>query len=250
MKSAVDLSIILPAYNEANRIIPTLEGIDSYFSLMRKTDSVELIIVDDGSTDETVKIDSQYLEKLNQKITADRISGSLIVLGQNFGKGIAVKRGVEKSVGSAIIYMDSDGSTKISEIEKLLPHIVDRDVIIGSRRERELIKEEQPFYRIALGRAGSVLSRLAVGQISDTQCGFKLFRGEVARNIFGRSEIDRFGFDIEVLAIARVLKYRIEEVPIIWSHKSGGSLRPFADGARSFVELLKIYRNLFSGRYR
>lgn len=238
-----DLSIIIPAYNEENRIKSTLIVIANY--IKDENLNAEIIIVDDGSTDNTTKIVEEFQGK-NKNI-------SLIALARNYGKGFAVKKGVEASRGKYILFTDADNSTPIREFGKLYAALLKNNtqIAIGSRYLRDnSVKIKQPIYRVLLGRAGNLLIRaFLIDGIKDTQCGFKLFEHEAARNIFALQKIKRFGFDMEALAVAKNLGYQIIEVPVSWFNSSESRFRPIKDALITLKDLIYIKLNFWSGRY-
>jgi dolichyl-phosphate beta-glucosyltransferase len=236
------LTIVIPAYNEENRLGPTLLAINDY--LQAKKLSAEIIVVDDGSTDGT----SQIVE--TQKSTIKNLF--LLTLPKNQGKGYAFKKGVEFARGENILLVDADNSTPIQEFDKLLAALNEHDIAIGSRYLKDShIHIRQPFFRVLVGRFGNALIQIfLVDKIKDTQCGFKLFKHAVAKEIFSRQKVHRWGFDMEALAIAKMLDYQIVEVPVSWLNSSDTRLRPIRDTFRTFFELIYIKLNLLSGRYR
>lgn len=206
-----DISVIVPAYNEQKRIKRTLKAIDDYFS--NKPMTRQIIVVDDGSSDDTVAV----VESLRKKIH----DLSVISYQPNRGKGHAIKKGIEESHGEYILFTDADNSTPIEEFEKFYPVLTDNSVVIGSRYIKgSNIVVTQTWYRVLLGRFANILIQMFIlDGVRDTQCGFKAFRHEAAREIFSRMKIDRFGFDIEILAIARPFKF--------WRHGDTGQLVQF-----------------------
>lgn len=237
------LSIIIPAYNEENRLPQTLNDIASYLKNLPL--NAEVIVVDDGSTDNTSGA------ALN---LADRIPNlRVFAFTENRGKGHAVQQGMLAAEGEYILFMDADNSTPISEIEKLMPFISFNEVVIGSRNTGDSdVVIPQPRYRQILGRIGNALvHRLAVKGINDTQCGFKLFQRRACKRIFTRQQTTGWGFDIEILTIAqRVLGYRIKEVGVTWFDAPGSKVRPLRDGWRTLKELLRISYNFSTGQYQ
>lgn len=238
-----ELSIIIPAYNEENRIKNTLLAIKDY--LENNNLNAEIIVVNDGSTDQTLKIIEDYKEKIpNMK---------QISYDKNQGKGFAVKSGVEASRGKYILFTDADNSTPIEEFEKLFQKmkLAGAKIAIGSRYlHGSDVKIKQPYYRIAIGRIGNLLIRLfLIDGVQDTQCGFKLFEHKAAREIFSFQKIKRFGFDIEALVVAENLGYPVVEVPVSWFNSSESRVRPIRDAFRTFRDLVHIKLNLWSGRY-
>lgn len=238
-----ELSIIIPAYNEENRIKNTFLAIEDY--LKDKRINAEVIIVNDGSTDRTSEVVESYKQK-NKNIKS-------INFEKNQGKGFAVKAGVEASQGKYILFTDADNSTPIEEFEKLLIHMKAKNakLAIGSRYLHDSnVKIKQPYYRILIGRIGNLLIRLfLIDNIKDTQCGFKLFEHKAAKEIFSFQKVKRFGFDMEALVIAQKLDYKIIEVPVSWFNSAESRFRPIKDTIRTLRDLFYIKLNLWSGRY-
>jgi dolichyl-phosphate beta-glucosyltransferase len=236
-----DVTIIVPAYNEERRIKLTLEAINEHFKCKPLTR--ELLVVDDGSRDNTVEIVASLKKDIDHL--------QVVTYKPNRGKGYAVRKGVEHSSGRVILFTDADNSTPIQEFEQFYPTLRENEVVIGSRyRDGSNIVIKQPWYRILVGRAGNMLIQFfLLDGITDTQCGFKAMQHSAARNIFSRMKIDRFGFDIEMLAIGRLLDYSIKELPVSWYNSSESRVRPLKDAMRTFAELIYIKINLWSGRY-
>lgn len=236
------LSVVIPAYNEESRIHPTIQGIHAY--LRRKSPKFEIIVVDDGSTDNTLRIVSD-LSREFENIRA-------VHYQINAGKGYAVREGVLSSRGALLLLCDADQSTPIEEIEKLVPFL-DRgyDIVIGSRAlSNSDILVRQPWYRERMGKIFNILVRmLIIGKFKDTQCGFKLFRGDVARALFKKSLINGFSFDVEILFLAERDGYAVGELPIRWINSPHSRVRIFRDSLGMFFELLKIKANCLFGRY-
>jgi dolichyl-phosphate beta-glucosyltransferase len=225
----MDYSLIIPAYNEETRLketlIKTLEYFESNYS------KFEILVVDDGSTDGTCEVVRAFN---NVK---------LIELGTNQGKGAAVKRGILSAVGKIRIFTDADLSTPISEIPKAIEYInKGYDIFIGSRAlDHSLIKKHQPFYREMMGKIFNKFVQLFVlWGIKDTQCGFKAFTDVAAEAVFPKAVIKRFSFDVEVLFIARKLKLKIAEVPIIWYNDERTKVSAIKDSYSMFLDILKI----------
>jgi len=224
------LSFIIPAYNEAARIGASIEKSIAYFE--RQSYDCEVLVVDDGSTDDTVKIVERY------------VGGVVRLLRQptNMGKGAAVRRGMLEGSGEYRIFSDADFSTPITETARILELLREYDVVIGSRAlDRSLVKVHQPWYRETMGKTFNLMVQvLAVSGIRDTQCGFKGFRARAAQEIFSRARIDGFSFDVEALYLARRLGFSIKEVPVEWYNDERSTLHPIFDSLRMVRELLKV----------
>lgn len=236
-------SIIIPAYNEENRIKETLSKIDDYLNLNHL--NAEIIVVNDGSTDKT----SQTVKTFQKTIKNLKLSE----YSKNEGKGFAVKTGIEKSSGQYILFADADNSTPIEELQNLHENLLktNSQIAIGSRyMPSSNVKIAQPKYRIVLGRIGNLLIRLfLIDNIRDTQCGFKLFTHEAAKRIFSFQKVKRFGFDMEALVIANNLDYKIIEIPVSWYNSKESRIRPIKDALITLKDLVYIKLNLWSGRY-
>lgn len=240
-KYLYEYSIVIPAYNEKDRIISTIKSICDYLQSYKK--SAEIIIVDDGSIDDTTKIVKEFSEK-------EKLHINVIKLEQNMGKGYAVKIGVINSVGKYILFMDADNSTKIEELEKFEQYKNSHSIIIGSRKiAGSNISNKQPFYRRFISKIGSNLSSVLIKDVKDTQCGFKLFKNEIAKFIFEKQKINRFGFDLEILAIAQHYEFDILELPVNWSDDRKSKLRPFKDTFLTLKEFILIQYNLLLEKY-
>lgn len=202
------LSVIVPAYNEAKRLPLTLVDIDKHLS--RAEYSSEIIVVGDGSRDETAEI-----VKMFQGIIKNL---RLIENKENHGKGWVVRQGMLEAKGNWRLFTDADNSTSVDQVEKMIPFFKEYDVIIGSRSIKGAeLHPPQPWYRQILGKAGNLfIQAFAIPGIWDTQCGFKCFSEASAKRIFSISKIDRWGFDVESLVLAKFLGYRIKEIPIVW----------------------------------
>jgi dolichyl-phosphate beta-glucosyltransferase len=230
----MDLSIVVPAYNEGKRLRRTLEGIREYFR-GRKC-SYEIIVVNDGSWDNTVSIVENSLLYQESKVILIRNS-------RNRGKGYSVRKGIKVSTGDKVLLTDADMSTPIEEIEKLESYFSSGfDVVIGSRSIKgSRIKVAQPKYRILMGKTFNLMVRaLVLRGFIDTQCGFKLLRGDCARDIVSEMRLDGFSFDVEMLFLGVRKGYSIKEVPVVWEDFKGSKVNPFYDSARMFLDLLYI----------
>jgi dolichyl-phosphate beta-glucosyltransferase len=239
---APHLSIIVPAYNEAQRILPSLETLAAF--IQNQSYKSEVIVVDDCSTDETNEIVREFIARhAHFKLERNEI---------NRGKGASVKRGMQIARGHYRLFSDADLSTPIDEVTKFLSLIeAGADVIIGSRRVSgaRLVKR-QPVHREASGRIFSLLVRMVtLGGFLDTQCGFKLFTAHAAEKIFPKMTIERFGFDVEILFIAQRLGFKIKEAPVTWIDSPASQVRLFRDSIHMFADLFRIRRNALSGRY-
>ena len=237
------LSVVIPAYNEEKRITDTLMSVDAY--LEKQSYDYEIIVIDNNSKDKT----SEVVKNLE----ATSIQKSSVVLVTTPGKGAAVKAGLlESATGDIVMFMDADNATPISEIEKFLPYFDQGfDVVIGSRYTNpDLVKVHQPFYRILLSRMSNLLIQfLAVPGIKDTQLGFKAFTSKAAKDIFPLVTIIRWGFDMEVLTVARAKGYKIKEVGVSWTEHGGGHV-PLKAYVESLVDLFKIKLRSMAGRYK
>jgi glycosyltransferase involved in cell wall biosynthesis len=239
----LDLSIVIPAYNEESRLPKTLNSIFEY--LQSQSLHAEVIVVDDGSTDHTPDVVSAFQEK--------HPGLRLVSNGKNRGKGFSVRHGILEAHGEIALFSDADLSTPIEEADKLLAAVREQgyDGAIGSRAvDRSLIEVHQSMIR---EQAGIFFNRLVRGIMgigfSDTQCGFKAFRLERARIIFEQQRIERFGFDPEILFLAVRKGLRVTEIPVRWSHDAGTKVNVAADGMRMFLELLLIRWNAMRGYY-
>lgn len=239
----VYLSLIIPAYNEQARLPATLDRLREY--LAAQTYSYEVIVVDDGSRDGTRAVIERHATKWEQLrcLPNDR----------NRGKGYSVKHGVLESRGTDILFSDADLSTPIEESERLLRLIANGecDVAIGSRALPDSdLEVRQPFWREMMGRTfNKIVQRLSVPGISDTQCGFKAFRGDVARKLFALQHIEGFAFDVEVLYLARKFGYRIVEVPIRWVNSPDSRVSGLKHSWHMLAEVLSIRKNERRGLY-
>lgn len=223
----------MPAYNEEARIGPTLERLSEYLSAQPY--SWHVTVVSDGSRDNTNKVVETF--------AASHVGFSLTPSNPNHGKGFVVRKGMLESDADLVLFSDADLAAPIEEIEKLLKAF-DKgcDIAIGSRPLKESNLEiRQPFYREWLGRAFNFLVQMmAIHGIKDTQCGFKLFKKEIADDVFSRCKLDGFGFDFEALMVAHDLGYTIAEVPIRWSHQEGSKVVLMRDGPRMLRDLAKL----------
>lgn len=243
-----DLSIVIPAYNEATRLPITLQRIQQYIE--HRQLCAEIIIADDGSDDDTTA-----------RVESSGVDGLRLLRLPHRGKAHAVRSGVLNSQGRLILFTDADLSTPIEHVERLSQAICDgADVAIGSREVAFANRMGEPSYRHLMGRAfNRLVQAVAVPGILDTQCGFKLFRREVAFDVFSRTLLHQSSraikgprvtaFDVEILFIARWLGYEIAEVPVRWIHVPGSKVHPVFDSARMFADVIQVRINAARGRY-
>lgn len=241
MKSGVDLSVVIPVYNEEKRLPANLDKIISF--LKAKKIESEIILVDDGSMDNTWKI----LEKYNLKHKNIRLDRLL----SNQGKGAAVKKGMLQAKGKLILMTDCDLSTPIEEYDLLIKEIGQYDIVIGSRRLKEKKLGRMPArYRTFLGDIYyEMLRLLLLPSVKDTNCGFKLFSRKVIKPIFQRQRINRWGYDAEVLFIASKLGFSIREIPVRWTHYAGSKVKLADAVVKTLGELMKIKVSNWQGKY-
>ena len=240
--SSPTYSIVIPAYNESARIGATLEKVLKY--LTDQDLSAEVIVVNDGSKDNTAEIVRRYA-------SADRRLHLLENPG-NRGKGYSVRSGMLYASGDLLLFTDADMSAPIEEAAKLFEAIAaGADVAIGSRWLRaELQTQRQSWLRQVLGRAFNLLPHLILGlNYKDTQCGFKAFTRTAAQRVFTRQRIERWGFDPELLFLAKKSGLHVAEVPVTWAHSEGTRIRPLQDGTAMVMEMFKIRGYALSGKY-
>ena len=225
------LSVVVPAYNETSRLEPTLSELAAYLDAHEP--SCEVIVVDDGSTDDTADIARRFAERWDKL--------RVIQLEQNSGKGAAVRTGMLAARGAEVLFTDADLATPIGELPKLRAALADgNDIAIASRAvEGADIRVRQSALRELAGRGFNVFIRvLGMSAFKDTQCGFKLFTREAAHDLFARSTLDGFAFDVEVLMLARGT-YEVAEVPVAWLHVEESKVSRLA-GMRAFVDLARL----------
>jgi dolichyl-phosphate beta-glucosyltransferase len=232
------LSIIIPAYNEEKRIVKTLEKITSY--LKSKKYDYEIIIVDDGSNDNTRQVVQNFK---NIILTEKR---------HNKGKGYSIKEGMLLAKGDYLLFSDADLSTPIEELDKFMEYIEKYNVVIGSRALKGSdIKVRQPFYREYMGKVFNLfVQTLAIKGIKDTQCGFKMFTKQAAKKIFSKQKIEGFGFDVEVLFLAKKFDFNIKETPVTWVNSANTTVSPIKDSIKMFLDLFKVRLNDIKGEYK
>jgi glycosyltransferase involved in cell wall biosynthesis len=236
------LSIVIPAYNESARIEATLASVLECVET-RHWDA-EILVVDDGSTDNTAAIVQKWMAR-NPHLHLVKNPG-------NRGKGYSVRNGLLQAAGNIVMFTDADLSAPIEEAELLIEAIdAGADVAIGSRwLDKQKQTVYQPLYRRFFGRCFNWVTRKVIGlPFRDTQCGFKAFRRDTAQTIFRLQTIERWGFDPEILFIARKLKYTIVEVPVTWGHDERSRISYLKDGMKMLEEMGQIRTNSLRGRY-
>jgi dolichyl-phosphate beta-glucosyltransferase len=239
----MEISVIIPAYNEAKRITPTIHSVIDY---LEKTtnDSYEVIVVLDGSKDNTLAVVTNLAKKYQKiKIIDNKV---------NRGKGAVVKQGILESKGDYVLFMDADNSTHIDELDRILPVMKNGvDMVIGSRDMYDSkVEIRQARYKEILGDLGNWwIQILLVGGIEDTQCGFKVCSGNIARNIFAKINMKGWSFDIELLALARYFGYNIREMPVVWYNDDNSHVR-LKDYIQVLIDTFIIKYRLFTGYYK
>ena len=246
------LSLVVPAYNEGARLGETLRTIVGY--LDRQPYRWELIVVDDGSTDDTLELATAF---------AGRDPRVVAVANPHRGKAYTVRSGVARARGKVIGFTDADLATPIDSLDRALPLLADgTDVVIGSREGKGAVRRDEPFYRHLMGRVfNGLVQLLALPGIQDTQCGFKILRGPVARELFGALLLYRddapppqgpavTAFDVELLYLARRRGYRIAAMPVVWQYIAESKVDPLKDSVRNLRDLLAVRLNALRGRYR
>ena len=239
-----DLSIIIPAFNEQDRIPVTLTSIADY--LAGAAWNAEVIVVDDGSTDQTVAI----VEAMSYRFDRLRVLKSPF----NGGKGRAVRLGMLAGVGRKRLFLDADNSTDVSELDRLLAAAdsepVEPAVVIGSiAHHREFVGRQQSILRRLLGRTGNrIIQRAVLPGIEDSQRGFKVFSADAADRIFAKCRVDGWAFDVEALAIARAYGYHVLEVPVNWSHCDNSRVRP-GSYLQTLGDVMQIRHDLRTDSY-
>jgi dolichyl-phosphate beta-glucosyltransferase len=225
-----DISVVIPAYNEAERLGSTLERTVDYLS--RRGMAYELLVVDDGSRDRTVQIAEEHAGRGVRVIRHER----------NRGKGAAIKTGLLASRGAEVLLSDADASTPIEELEKLEPRLGEAPVVLGSRAVAGAdIRQHQPFYRELMGKSFNRIVRLAgVRGLYDTQCGFKLLDGGVARELGAELTVDGFAYDVELVWLARRRGYRVVEVGVIWVNSPDSKVHPIRSSLAMFRDVVRM----------
>jgi dolichyl-phosphate beta-glucosyltransferase len=230
------LEILIPSLNEARRLPDTLTRTIEY--LEAQTYSSSLVVIDNGSIDQTVDLAS--------KVRSNHVSVNVIGCAQR-GKGAAVRRGFHTSRARFVGYMDADLATPIETLDIVVPMLENgSQAVVGSRRvDGAVLAERQPFLRIASGAAFRMMANLVLREIADTQCGFKFFAGDLVRTVAHQLSIDGFAFDIELLWAVTRYGAQVTEVPVKWSDREGSTLRVGTDGWRAAVDLFRLARPTF-----
>ena len=237
-----DLSIIIPSYNEEARLPGTLQRVAEYLPTLKLR--TEVLVVDDGSTDRTAAV----AESFHGKLTGLRVLSN----GTNRGKGYSVRHGMLEAQGDMVLFTDADLSAPIEEAEKLLSPLNNGyDVAIGSRAmDRSLISTRQSIFRETAGIIFNKIVRMVLRlPFVDTQCGFKAFRRERCRIIFEQQRIEGFGFDPELLYLARHYGLQAIEIPVRWGHSEATKVNMLGDSLKMFGDIFTIRWNAMSGRY-
>lgn len=237
-----EITVVIPAYNEETRLNATLPHL--WKALSNRFRDFEIIVVDDGSTDATADVVEMFSEK--------HAETRLIRYDKNYGKGYAVRTGVLAAKGGYILFSDADMSTPIREVRKLIRALKSGfDIAIGSRaQEKSKILEYQPLYRMFMGKIFNRIVRiLTVDGFNDTQCGFKCFKYDVAQEIFKGCRIDGFGFDVEVLFVAKRKGFKIKEIGVIWRNSAMSKVHPIFHSLQMLKEIFAIRMYGFLGYY-
>jgi len=230
-------SVVIPAYNEAGRLPAYLKEVQAYFE--GRDEIYEVVVVDDGSRDGTA-------ERVRE-VAAGRASVRVHSLARNRGKGHAVRAGMERATGSLRLMADADGATPIAEVARLEAAVVaGADLAVGSRvlPDRSVVRQVRVHRKLSGHVFNFLVRRLGVGSVVDTQCGFKLFRGEVAEVLFPLVATDGFGFDVELLMLAERRGYRIAEMPVNWADQPGSKVGVLREGPRMLLEVVAARRRI------
>ena len=228
-------SLVIPAYNESRRIAACIREVAKWARERPGGFDWEVILADDGSTDGTAELAKRLASEGD-------LDFSVHSLPLNRGKGAAIRAGVLASAGDPVLVSDTDLSTPLTEWTKLFEKLSTHPIAIGSRAlQEDLVRRKQAPHRVLLGKAGNGLIRLfAVSGISDTQCGFKLFRGDAARALFRQARVDRFAWDVEILYLARRRGLAIAEVPVLWFNSPESKVRVVRDAIQTLWDVMRI----------
>jgi dolichyl-phosphate beta-glucosyltransferase len=235
-RPAPRLSVVIPAFNEADRLAPTLDRIVRFLADAPGWQPAEIIVVDDGSSDHTADLARSYP-------LVDGVTLVVAVHPVNRGKGAAVRTGFGLSRGGRVLLTDADLSAPIEDLERLADAATEPVVAVGSRAvDRRLVTQRQPLHRDLMGRTFNVAIRaLGLTRLHDTQCGFKLFPGHLARNLAAVQRLDGFAFDVELLVLARHWGYRIEEVGVHWQHVEASRVMAIRHSSQMLRDALRLW---------
>lgn len=233
------LSIVIPAHNEENRLPGTLEQV--FHFLEKQSFIYEVIVVENGSADKTLEIAQTFAQT----------HSAFRVMQSERGKGAAVRRGMLEAKGEYCFMCDADLSMPVEEIAKFIPPTLqDFDIAIGSREAKGAVRYNEPPYRHLGGRGINFIIQLFIlPGLNDTQCGFKCFRADVAKDIFNLQTLHGWSFDIELLYIARRRSYRVKELPIHWYHFADSKVSALRDAIRMIQDIFQIHANAWRGMY-
>jgi len=251
----MEYSIVIPAYNEADKITATLTQVVSFMRTFSKSSDFEVLVVNDGSKDNTAKMVSNYIIN-NPEVK--------LIDNPHKGKGPTVYKGIMEANGTYIYMADADLSTPISEIKKLLLWIKDHnfDIVIASREGTGAQRLNEPLYRHIMGRGFNfIVQTLALPGIKDSQCGFKLYKAAAAKNVFSKLKVygesapvvDKAflgAFDVEMLYVAKKMGYKVKEVPVVWTHVKTTRINPIVDSIKMFKDVLLVRLNDLKGMYK
>jgi dolichyl-phosphate beta-glucosyltransferase len=228
-------SLVIPAYNESRRIASCIREVATWARERPGGYDWEVLLVDDGSTDGTPELAKRLASE-------EKLEIAVHSLAVNRGKGAAIRAGVLASVGDPVLVSDTDLSTPLTEWSKLAEKLSTHPVAIGSRAlQDDLVRKKQAPHRVLLGKAGNgIIQLLAVPGIQDTQCGFKLFRGDAARQLFREARVDRFAWDVEILYLARRRGFAIAEVPVLWFNSPESKVRVVRDALQTLWDVMRI----------
>lgn len=240
------LSVVIPAFNEAERIIPSLQKVREFIQSQNLT--TEVLVVNDGSKDGTAEAVKGQISSFKSPATLQLLENP-----SNRGKGYSVRHGILRSTGDLVLFSDSDFSSPIEEYHKLAAPLKagEASIAIGSRAVKgSQVVTHQPWLRESSGRCFNLVVRAISGlPFRDTQCGFKLFTRQAADAVFRLQTVEGFGFDVEILYIARKLRLRTVEVPVVWNDRTGTRVRLLSDGAHMLMDLLRVHYQDLSGKY-
>jgi len=228
----MDLSIVIPCYNESKVVGGSIRKIDNYLKSNKKIGKYEIICIDDGSTDKTRAIISELI-KSNKKVIVNKKR-------KNKGKGYSVREGVYLSKYSYILFTDADLSTPISELDKFISKNKEYDLLIASRN-LNASRVKRSFIRLFISKTFTLLNKLITSlNYSDTQCGFKLFKRDVALDLFKDQKINGFAFDVEILMKAKIKKYNVLEIPVIWNHNNHSKVLILKDSFKMLFDIVRL----------